>query len=298
MVDPSINEALLQYGKWLRGTLIKFLQCIAEQERSTLKAFSKMHFDSESSSLGDDPIKGKGLTPTSFDNMVLDDGLAIPSGTDAFKQKLQDRGKSAVNDRKKDTERFRCYSADCIGRSGGVAMLWCKGLGVQLFSMSQHHIDVAVKALAKKGDPGKLQHIFFTYSGRPSLHVLFMILVSVAMILYVGIIDGDDSKARGGKYGFKFENMWALDKDCDKVIKSAWNEVNDTLNVVVVENKFASCAVALSLWNSSSLGQGVDDISRREEILQAMSEWRKTKEILYLQRSRIDFLKDGNSNTK
>ena len=41
--------------------------------------------------------------------------------------------------------------------------------------------------------------------------------------------------------------MWALDKDCDKVIKSAWNKANDTLNVVAVENKTASCAEALSL---------------------------------------------------
>jgi len=49
--------------------------------------------------------------------------------------------------------------------------------------------------------------------------------------------------------------MWALDKDSEEVIKSAWHEANDVLNVAAVEKKLVASAKALSLWNSSSFGQ-------------------------------------------
>ena len=42
----------------------------------------------------------KGLTLINTDSMVLDEVLTISPSTDAFKQKLEDRGKSVISDRK------------------------------------------------------------------------------------------------------------------------------------------------------------------------------------------------------
>ncbi|KAJ8453214.1 LOW QUALITY PROTEIN: hypothetical protein Cgig2_008098 [Carnegiea gigantea] len=67
------------------------------------------------------------------------------------------------------------------------------------------------------------------------------------------------SGSRRARRGLKFENMWALDKDCEEVIKTAWNEEDDASNVIAVERKMAACAKALSMWNSSSFGQGSFD---------------------------------------
>jgi len=38
--------------------------------------------------------------------------------------------------------------------------------------------------------------------------------------------------------------MWALDRDCEEFIKSAWNEVNDAPNVAAVKKNLAACAKA------------------------------------------------------
>ena len=48
---------------------------------------------------------------------------------------------------RKTLKDFDVIAADHIGRSGGVAMLWRKGLALQLLSMSRHRIDVALKVL-------------------------------------------------------------------------------------------------------------------------------------------------------
>ncbi|KAJ8440958.1 hypothetical protein Cgig2_019987 [Carnegiea gigantea] len=88
-VDPSLDEALLQYGKCFRDSPIK-----------SLRSCTKLRFDNEYSSSGDVPVNTKGLTPITPDSMVLDKVLTISPSTDAFKQKLQDRGKSVISDRK------------------------------------------------------------------------------------------------------------------------------------------------------------------------------------------------------
>ncbi|KAJ8435078.1 hypothetical protein Cgig2_032969 [Carnegiea gigantea] len=49
--------------------------------------------------------------------------------------------------------------------------------------------------------------------------------------------------------------MWALDKECEKVIKSAWNGVDDAVSAAAVERKIATCAKALSLCNSPPLAK-------------------------------------------
>ena len=46
--------------------------------------------------------------------------------------------------RKKLTN-YKGIAVDARGRSGGVAMLWTKGLDVTLLSMSLNHVDIAMK---------------------------------------------------------------------------------------------------------------------------------------------------------
>ncbi|KAJ8443035.1 hypothetical protein Cgig2_030238 [Carnegiea gigantea] len=42
-------------------------------------------------------------------------------------------------------------------------------------------------------------------------------------------LNGNGCGTQCTKHGFKFENIWALDMDCEEVIKSAWNKENDVL---------------------------------------------------------------------
>ena len=50
---------------------------------------------------------------------------------------------------------------DCVGASGGLAMLWRKGVNVTLKSYSRYHIDVVVKE-----DDGKVWRLTGMY-GEP-----------------------------------------------------------------------------------------------------------------------------------
>ncbi|KAJ8453215.1 LOW QUALITY PROTEIN: hypothetical protein Cgig2_008099 [Carnegiea gigantea] len=137
-VDPSVDEELLQYGDWLRGSLIKSLRRNAELERSeekglftayrnsksTLKGCTKLRFSNDSSPPDITLRTSLSSPPVISDNMLLDETSTITPGTEVFKRKMQDKG-----------------------RSGDLALLGRKGLDVKLLSMSLHHIEVAIKGL-------------------------------------------------------------------------------------------------------------------------------------------------------
>ncbi|KAJ8440477.1 hypothetical protein Cgig2_013636 [Carnegiea gigantea] len=115
---------------------------------------------------------------------------------------------------------------------------------------------------------------------------------------------------RKGKH-FKFENMWAMEEGCRRVVEEAWTAGSEIGNGEELQSKLQAYRVALSQWHSETFGdikakirnlssqlEGVRDIQLRDKILDDIRQLRHKEELFWAQRAEADFLKYGDSNTR
>ena len=79
-------------------------------------------------------------------------------------------------------------------------------------------------------------------------------------------------KTSGG-HGFKFEESWLLWKDCEGVIKEAWEKnIEDSSSLEVVRWKIKTYGDELQAWESSKRHPNAEEIKKLQkqiEVLQA-----------------------------
>ncbi|GKV29515.1 hypothetical protein SLEP1_g38441 [Rubroshorea leprosula] len=83
---------------------------------------------------------------------------------------------------------------------------------------------------------------------------------------------------------FRFENYGTKEPDCEGKIKDGWKTGEGDTNMSRVLSKIASCA------QDNSLG-------RMEALEQELNDWQRREEVLWKQRSRVQWLKKGDKNT-
>ena len=122
-----------------------------------------------------------------------------------------------------------------------------------------------------------------------------------------------------GRRGFKFEEAWLLWDGCEQVIQEAWdNGGGGNSALETVHKKIGGCALELLVWGASKTHPGVEEIKHlqkrievlnrapptqqnRSEFLQAskeLDEWLRKQEIYWAQRSRVNWIKHGDKNSK
>lgn len=130
------------------------------------------------------------------------------------------------------------------------------------------------------------------------------------------IIDFSPSFNNPARKTFKFEPMWVRSIEFRNSISSFWN--SSTSAGTSITNILRRCAGKISCWNKSSFG-GVQDqlnnlrtkleeiqnnertpatVEEESKIMIELDEWRFREELLWKQRSRIQWLMEGDLNTR
>ena len=122
-----------------------------------------------------------------------------------------------------------------------------------------------------------------------------------------------------GRRGFKFEEYWLLWDDCETVIREAWEISYGCESALeTARKKISGCASELMAWGATKIQPGTAEIKslqkrievlncapptqqNREEFIKAskeLDEWLRRQEIYWAQRSRVNWIKHGDKNTK
>ena len=117
---------------------------------------------------------------------------------------------------------------------------------------------------------------------------------------------------------FKFESMWLKNDKCEEVVHKAWDEGLLRDSAFPLNSCLESCRVSLDAWNQNDFGHVGKQIARLQKTLEwlelqptspsIITEMQKTRvelncwlekdDVMWLQRSRINWFREGDRNTR
>ncbi|GKU90863.1 hypothetical protein SLEP1_g4808 [Rubroshorea leprosula] len=245
----------------------------------------------------------------------------------------------------------QCFAVDCVGRGGGLAMLWRDDFSLTISTFSQSHIDVEIV------DPGGGKWRLTGFYGRPEAArreeswTLLKSLKAASSQPWLCLGDFNEilrqSEKAGGnqrpykqmevfaealnfcdfkEMGFKGPQFTFIRKMHDNIIKERLDRVlmnpgwsgmfpgafshhllalkSDHAPILVIATKtmngFQHKRTKLfrfeNYWIKDPDSQD-NSLGRMEALEQELNDWQRREEVLWKQRSRVQWLKEGDKNT-
>ncbi|KAF4377212.1 hypothetical protein G4B88_009204 [Cannabis sativa] len=155
------------------------------------------------------------------------------------------------------------FHVDCVGKSGGLLLLWNEDWEVSVKSFSVGHIDALVQCPGKRQGAAHVQERLDRFCCNQDWHNLFPsvrvingdLLHSdhrpvVATLENVVRVQKNDKKRC-----FRFETHWLKDEECHDIVNHTWLEPDVPLDSQdSILDIFGRCAERLGAWNKDKFG--------------------------------------------
>ncbi|KAL2903531.1 Formate--tetrahydrofolate ligase 2, partial [Bienertia sinuspersici] len=220
--------------------------------------------------------------------------------------------KREMENRSNKWEQYDGVYVDSSGRSEGLALLWKKRLGFNGYEFTWWNRREGGELIEERLDRFLINNEWFdAFSFAEVIHVDDNLSDHLPIKLKLNNKSKERWKRRRNRK-FEFENMWALEESCRGMVEGVWSTTHQGMVYAgSILEKMEDYKAALLEWSKQEFGnvreqineitealRWTKDVEAQGKLMKELREWRHKEEVMWWQRSSVDFLKYEDQNSR